>query len=194
MARPRTFDEDQVVAAARDQFWNRGYTATSVDELTEATGLGKGSLYGAFGDKHALFLRALDAYCDEAVDSAVAQLRQPGLTAYERLAHHVRAVASNIAADTGRRGCLMSKSSAELGGSDADVDLVVTRSLTRWRTELAAVLTDAVRDGSVRSDVDPDTLATLLLSLLRGLEALRKGGLAPVQVEAAAEAALSVVT
>ena len=54
MARPRTFDEADVVEAARDQFWNRGYAATSVDDLTAATGLGKGSLYGAFGDKHSL--------------------------------------------------------------------------------------------------------------------------------------------
>ncbi|KJE23819.1 transcriptional regulator, TetR family [Frankia torreyi] len=50
MARPRTFDEDQVVCAARDQFWATGYTATSLDDLTAATGLGRGSLYGAFGD------------------------------------------------------------------------------------------------------------------------------------------------
>ena len=50
MARPRTFDEQEVVAAARDEFWERGYAATSVDDLTAATGLGKGSLYGAFGD------------------------------------------------------------------------------------------------------------------------------------------------
>ena len=59
---PATFDEDEVVAAARDEFWERGYAATSVDDLTAATGLGKGSLYGAFGDKHSLYLRALDDY------------------------------------------------------------------------------------------------------------------------------------
>ena len=62
MARPRKFAEGDVVAAARDEFWTRGYAATSVDDLTAATGLGKGSLYGAFGDKHGLYLRALDDY------------------------------------------------------------------------------------------------------------------------------------
>ena len=69
MPRPRKFDESDVVAAARDEFWLRGYAATSVDDLTSVTGLGKGSLYGAFGDKHGLFLRALDDYI-----SAVARL------------------------------------------------------------------------------------------------------------------------
>ena len=62
MPRPRMFNETDVVAAARDEFWTRGYAATSVDDLTNVTGLGKGSLYGAFGDKHGLFLRALDDY------------------------------------------------------------------------------------------------------------------------------------
>ena len=68
MARPRTFDESDVVAAARDEFWSRGYAATSVDDLTAATGLGKGSLYGAFGDKHSLYLRALDDYISSSLD------------------------------------------------------------------------------------------------------------------------------
>ena len=62
MARPRKFVEDQVIEAARDQFWARGYAGTSLDDLVAATGLGRGSLYGAFGDKHVIFMRALDEY------------------------------------------------------------------------------------------------------------------------------------
>lgn len=193
MARPRTFDEDDVLAAARDQFWNRGYAATSVEELTAATGLGKGSLYGAFGDKHSLFLRTLDEYCTAAIDGVVAQLTQPDVSAYDRLAAHVRAMAAEVAADTERRGCLMARSSAELGASDPDVDLVVRRSLTKWRAQLVGVIEQARRDGAVRADVDPQALATMLLALMRGLEALRKGGVEPARIKAAAEAALTVL-
>ena len=92
MPRPRKFDETDVVAAARDEFWSRGYAATSVDDLTSATGLGKGSLYGAFGDKHGLFLRALDDYIGTALDGVRAQLRDPAHSAYDRLvAPHPRA-------------------------------------------------------------------------------------------------------
>ena len=68
MARPRKFDESDVIAAARDEFRDRGYAATSVDDLTAATGLGKGSLYGAFGDKHSIYLRALDDYISSSLD------------------------------------------------------------------------------------------------------------------------------
>ena len=80
MPRPRTFDESDVIAAARDEFWSRGYGATSVEDLTAATGLGKGSLYGAFGDKHALFIRALDDYITTALDGVHAQLPTPSPT------------------------------------------------------------------------------------------------------------------
>lgn len=193
MARPRTFDEDEVLAAARDQFWNRGYAATSVEELTAATGLGKGSLYGAFGDKHALFMRTLDEYCTESIDGVVAQLTQPGVPAYDRLAGHVRGMAANVAADTERRGCLLARSSAELGACDPEVDVVVSRSLLRWRNQLVEVLKEAVGDGSVRSDVDVQGLATMLLAFIRGLEALGKGGAKPARITAAAEVALTLL-
>ena len=193
MPRPRKFDEDTVVAAARDRFWNGGYAATSVDDLTTATGLGKGSLYGAFGDKHALFVRALDGYCVDAIDRVEAQLRQPGVSAYDRLTGHVRTMVADIVADNERLGCMMAKSSAELGAADADVDRMVGESLTRWRGDLVECIAEAQRDGTVRADADPEALATTLLGLIRGFEALRKGGTAPAQITAAAEQALALV-
>jgi AcrR family transcriptional regulator len=193
MPRPRNFDEDTVVAAARDRFWDGGYAATSVDDLTAATGLGKGSLYGAFGDKHALFVRALDGYCLESMDRVEAQLRQPGVSAYDRLAGHVRAMVAGVVADSERRGCMIAKSSAELGASDADVDRVVGQSLTRWHGYLVECIAEAQRDGTVRADVDPEALATTLLGLMRGFEALRKGGTEPAQIAAAGEQALALV-
>lgn len=193
MPRPRNFDEDTVVAAARDRFWDGGYAATSVDDLTAATGLGKGSLYGAFGDKHALFVRALDGYCLESMDRVEAQLRQPGVSAYDRLAGHVQAMVAGVVADSERRGCMIAKSSAELGASDADVDRVVGQSLTRWHGYLVECIAEAQRDGTVRADVDPEALATTLLGLMRGFEALRKGGTEPAQIAAAGEQALALV-
>jgi TetR/AcrR family transcriptional repressor of nem operon len=193
MARPRTFDEDAVVAAARDQFWNGGYAATSVDDLSVATGLGKGSLYGCFGDKHSLFMRALDDYSAHAMDRVVAQLRRPGVAAHDRLAGHVRAMVADIVADAERRGCMMAKSSAEFGATDADVDRVVSQSLTRWRDALVECIAEAQRDGTVSAAADPDALATMLLGLIRGLETLRTGGVEPSRIATAAEAALAML-
>lgn len=64
MPRPREFDENRVLLAIRDEFWDKGYAATSMDDLLRVSGLGKGSLYGAFGDKRSLFLRVLRDYDD----------------------------------------------------------------------------------------------------------------------------------
>jgi TetR/AcrR family transcriptional regulator, transcriptional repressor for nem operon len=193
MARPRTFDEADVVEAAREQFWTRGYSSTSVEDLTAATGLGKGSLYGAFGDKHSLFVRALDDYCTTTVARVSAQLRQPGVPAIDRLANHVKAIVGDVIADADGRGCMMAKSSAELGGADLDVDRIVGDSLRRWRSDLVDCLVEAQGDGAITAEADPQALATMLLGLLRGLEVLRNGGVKPAQLRAAGEQILALV-
>jgi TetR/AcrR family transcriptional repressor of nem operon len=193
VARPRTFDEDEVVAAARDEFWERGYAATSVDDLTAATGLGKGSLYGAFGDKHTLYLRALDDYISSSLDEVRASLRNPKLGAYERLAGHIRLQAKALVADKSRRGCLMAKSAAELGATDDAVEKKVERAYTMWRDELVACIKEAQREGTVDAKQNPQALAGTLLAFMRGQEALHKGGAKPAQLKAAADEMVSLI-
>jgi AcrR family transcriptional regulator len=193
MARPRTFDERDVIAAARDEFWDRGYAATSIDDLTAATGLGKGSLYGAFGDKHSLYLRALDDYITSSVDGVRASLRDPTIGAYDRLARHIRGQVKAIAADKNRRGCLMAKSAAELGATDDDVEAKVAYAYAAWRDELAACIREAQRDGDVDAKRNPHALAGTLLAFMRGQEALHKGGAKPAALRAAANEMVSLI-
>ncbi|RDH76432.1 TetR/AcrR family transcriptional regulator [Mycolicibacterium moriokaense] len=193
MARPRKFDEADVVAAARDEFWDRGYTATSVDDLTAATGLGKGSLYGAFGDKHSLYLLALDDYIASAMVDVRAVLRDPAVGARERLVRHIRGQAKVLAADKNRRGCLMAKSAAELGATDADVEKKVERAYADWRDELTTCIREAQRDGTVDAERNPRTLAGVLLAFMRGQEALHKGGASAAQLKAAADEMVSLI-
>ena len=77
MARPREFDEEQVLRRALEVFHAKGFDGTTLDELEQATGLGRGSLHGAFGDKRALFLKALARYLDTALRERVDARRQP---------------------------------------------------------------------------------------------------------------------
>jgi TetR/AcrR family transcriptional regulator, transcriptional repressor for nem operon len=193
VARPRKFAESDVVAAARDEFWTRGYAATSVDDLTAATGLGKGSLYGAFGDKHELFLRTLDDYIAASLDAVRTQLRNPAYSAYDRLARHIRAQAKVLAADTSRRGCMMAKSAAELAGFDDAVEQRVEHAYATWRDELAACIEEAQRDGVIDAKRNSTTLAGTLLAFMRGQEALHKGGTKPAQLKAAADEMVSLI-
>jgi TetR/AcrR family transcriptional repressor of nem operon len=193
MPRPRTFDEIDVIAAARDEFWLRGYAATSVDDLTSVTVLGKGSLYGAFGDKHGLFLRALDDYIGTALESVRAQLRDSKRSAYDRLVRHIRWQVKAIAADRSRRGCMMAKSAAELSAIDETVEQRVERAYAAWIAELAECIAEAQRDGAVDKKQKPQALATTLLAFMRGQEALYKGGVKPAQLKAAAEQMIALI-
>jgi TetR/AcrR family transcriptional repressor of nem operon len=197
MARPRTFAEDEVIAAARDRFWSTGYAGTSVDDLTAATGLGRGSLYGAFGDKHALFLRALDSYCADTGADVDAQLAGPDadsdVGAYDRLVRHIRTVADRTAADRTRRGCLLAKTAAEFGGQDKDVARRVKRALDHYQDRLAATIAAAQRAGELDPSADPDTLAGLVLAVLRGMEAMGKAGASPAAIRAIAAQAIALL-
>ena len=193
MARPRSFDQDAVLRAARDQFWATGYAGTKVDDIAAATGLGKGSLYGAFGDKHALFLRVFDDYCTEAAEATRRALDGPDNGAYQRLRDHVFAIAVATGADRELRGCLLAKSTAEC----AEHDEAVAARAQRVFHDLQARLTDCVaaaqRAGDLADDQTPDQLAGLLLAVLRGIEALGKGGAEPETLHSVAETALALL-
>jgi AcrR family transcriptional regulator len=193
VARPRKFDESDVVAAARDEFWSRGYAATSVDDLTSVTGLGKGSLYSAFGDKHRLFLRAFDDYIGAAMDGVRAQLRDPAYSAYDRLTRHLRAQAKAIAADKSRRGCMMAKTAAELSAADESVARAVEHAYAAWLAELTSCVNEAQRNGTIDKKQNPTALATTLLAFMRGQEALHIGGVKSAQLKASAEQMIALI-
>ncbi|BAC68415.1 TetR family transcriptional regulator [Streptomyces avermitilis] len=192
MARPRQFDEEEVVRAARDQFWSVGYNGTSIDDLSAVTGLGRGSLYGAFEDKHALFLRALDSYNSDALRAWRTALGGPG-PALPMLERHVRNVADGIIGDVERRGCMMAKIAAELSAVDEGVAERIAAVVRGLHGALRGCITRAQAEGSLDADADPDSLASLLLAVLRGLEALGKAGATPEVVNGAAEQALALL-
>jgi TetR/AcrR family transcriptional regulator, transcriptional repressor for nem operon len=193
MARPRKFVEDQVVGAARDQFWAHGYTGTSLDDLVAVTGLGRGSLYGAFGDKHTIFMRALDEYSTATMAAVRAELRDSAESAYDRLVGHIRSMARANATDSKRRGCLTAKSAAELAATDKAVARRVKRFLDRYQSELAETIAAAQREGDVDSAVNSRDLAALVLALLRGMEALRKGGASSATITTVGEQAVALL-
>lgn len=186
MGRPRGFTENDVVSAARELFWQNGYAGSSLEELTAVTGLGRASLYAAFGDKHSLFVAALDSYSQAAHRRIVDDLRGAA-TAYEGLVNHVRRVSHDNLVDTKRRGCLLAKAAAELVPPDAVVAKRVKRTFELYRRELVTSIVDAQRDGDLDPTADPDAVAALVLTVLRGLEAMRKLGATRATLTAATE-------
>jgi AcrR family transcriptional regulator len=194
MARPRKFDEQKVLDAARDQFWTMGYAGTRIDEIAETTGLGKGSLYGAFGNKQALFRRVFDEYCTVIVESSRQRLSGTDEEAFERLSAYVRRIAENTAADAGHRGCLLAKGAAELSEHD---EVITGRSRETIET-LQALLRENIaacqRNGDIDSAADPDKLSAVMLGVVRGIEAVGKAGAPGKTLHDMADASLAVLT
>jgi TetR/AcrR family transcriptional repressor of nem operon len=174
MARPRTFDEQDVIRQARQVFHDHGYAPTSVQHLTDATGLSRSSLYGTFGDKHQLFLRSFAQYCDEETQVLQQEFAGDDRGARARVERHLHTKAANPAAS--QRGCLLAKTVAELGNTDPDVAHMAVKFYATYERALAECVRGAQAVGDLRADLDPDQAGALLLSVLRGIEALGRIG------------------
>ena len=173
MARPREFDERMVLDAIRNAFSDNGYAATSIDDLVRATGLGKGSLYGAFGSKREMFVRALREYCDSGLAYTEHTLVGENAGTLRRMRGYVR---SMVELAVRRRGCLLAKAIAELGGENADVDAIVGDFYRRYENIFARAIRQSQRSGEISTDTDARRRARLLVAVLRGIETMGKGG------------------
>src|ERR1700761_9102076 len=187
--RPRSFDVDAAVERAMEVFWSRGYHATALPDLLRATRLSRGSLYAAFGDKHSLFLRALDRYIADAVariDSEIDPRKDPldGLRTY--LAGYVE----RTSGAHGRRGCLVIATTMELAGRDADVDRRIANFFKVMEIRGAAALSRAKVTGRLADGVDPANAARILVCFVEGLRVISKTAAKGAITQAAADALL----
>lgn len=165
IGRPRQFDEDAVLDAMEHRFHLRGYHATSMSDLLTASGLHKGSVYGAFGNKHSVFLAVLRRHADRRLALFDADTAAPA-TPWEGIERYLRRQAHEA---VGGRGCLVANTAMELLPGDDDVEEVVTRYRQRIEARLATALERAVPPGRVADGREPRTLARLLLTLVQGL-------------------------
>jgi TetR/AcrR family transcriptional repressor of nem operon len=119
MARPRSFNAETVVEAAKEVFWKRGYEGSAISDLEHATGLNRSSLYGAFGSKEELFDRALGVYIEGFVRGLLGPMEDPRARPQD-VEGFFRSLAALFRADTmpARHGCLWVNSIAEFVGRD----------------------------------------------------------------------------
>lgn len=170
--RPREFDKSVALEAAMEQFWEHGYEGTGLSDLEERTGLGRQSLYNAFGDKRALFEKALAHYQQSVVGPVLAQLGAPG-SALE----NVRTVLGwweEHAKSDDRRGCLVANSLAEFGMRDPGLTDELSRTLGRVEKAFQRALTRAQDKGELSRSHDAKALARLLTTVGQGLSIVHK--------------------
>jgi TetR/AcrR family transcriptional regulator, transcriptional repressor for nem operon len=173
MARPREFDADAALDRAMEVFWSKGYEATSLDDLCEATGLSRSSLYAAFGSKRNLLLRSVDRYAEQRTPSIAAVLAQP-LPIREAIADLLRRFIDQIVSGPGRRGCFLGNCAAELPRSDRAALARVRQGLASTEATFHHALARAKARGELPPGADLDALARFLTAGFQGLRLVGK--------------------
>lgn len=170
MARPKQFDRDQVLDSAMQLFWEKGYEATSVHDLVERSGVNRVSLYNEFGNKHELFLAALDRYRDDMASAMLGPLLAPDadLTTIKKWFEGF----VDQAAHTEFRACLMMNAAVELAGRDPDIACRAGQHVERMERAFTNALRRAAEVGQIAEGRDPKLMARYLTVVAMGLGAV----------------------
>jgi TetR/AcrR family transcriptional repressor of nem operon len=190
VGRPRTFDEDIAIDRAMDVFWRQGYRGTTPQDLADAVGVGKGSLYNAFGSKRELFTRALERYRDKQAVLVDQALEAEG-PIKERIARAMELMIDMNFADPDRRGCLAVNTAAELAGFDEDATDRVQAMFERTTRAFQDAIRIGQASGEIGRDLDPYVLALHLLTTLVGLQLLSKTTRDPEMLKHSVQMALA---
>ncbi|MBX5222453.1 TetR/AcrR family transcriptional regulator [Rhizobium sp. NLR8a] len=174
--RPRAFDAKAALGKARDVFWDRGFAAASLDNLSAATNLNRPSLYGAFGDKEALYLEALEAYRQDGMD-VLKQALDPSLPLRDNLASvYAGALAIYLHGETAARGCLLIGTASVEAVQHERVREVLGRSLNEFDGEIEKRMRIAVERGELPESADPLMLARLASAVMHSLAVRARAG------------------
>lgn len=190
--RPREFDTDRVLDDAVLLFSRKGYSASSVADLSDALTLTTGSIYKAFKDKRGLFLAALQRYVERSDERAATALRDAPdgrarirclLSEYARVSH----------GETGRIGCLVVASAVEFGASDPDLGRHVAALIDTRERRLRRLVDEGRADGSIAGHVDSEAVARTLLCLTQGMRVVGKTGRSGADIAAVVDQAMRLL-
>jgi TetR/AcrR family transcriptional regulator, copper-responsive repressor len=192
--RPRAYDPQEALRRAVDAFWRTGYSGTSLDEISAATGMNRPSLYAAFGDKHALYLKALEHYWqlgfvamrealaddDRALDEALMRVYDGQLSIY-------------FSGDGRPRGCFAIGTATTEAVEDPEIRSALAEGLHMLDADLEARLRTARETGELKDDADPAALAVLASATLHTIAIRARAGVPRAELREIARKAVSVI-
>ncbi|ANF57747.1 TetR/AcrR family transcriptional regulator [Halotalea alkalilenta] len=188
MARPREFEEDQVLQAALQVFWDKGYEGTSLSDLLEAMGLTKSSLYKAFGSKEALFRRIVERYYRDFLGFRQEALAEPTpRRIVERLLYGMTELHRGALTPP---GCLETNAAVACSADAEPIRLELARNRERFRLQLRDRLEETAAAGPLPPGMTSDDAASLIVSLIQGLAVQAKAGVSRETARQVVRAAL----
>ena len=188
MGRPRSFDIDRALDRALVVFWRKGYEGACLSDLTKAVGVNRPSLYAAFGDKDALFRKALDRYLHGPAAYTQEALKEPTARAVvERL---LRGAADLNTAPHNPGGCLMVQGALACGEAADSIRQELSACRAAGEAAIRRRLQRAKSEGDLSTDADPADLARYLATVLYGMAVQAAGGASRGKLQRVVEMAL----
>ena len=173
MARHKEFDRDEALHKAMEVFWSRGYEAASIQDLVKHMGINRQSLYDTFGDKHALYLQALDRYREVEGRRMFELLERPG-SVKKTLRQLFEGVVERALCDGQRRGCFMGNATSELAGRCKETAARTCSNMAATEEAFYRALLRGKKEGELKGVRDPRAVARFLYSSLQGLVLMAK--------------------
>jgi TetR/AcrR family transcriptional repressor of nem operon len=173
MARTKDFDEAEVLSKAVCIFWHKGYNGTSMQDLVDGLGISRSSLYDTFGDKHALYIKALDSY-QQTGGSQMCDIINNTASAKEAIKKLLELTMRDLLNDEQRKGCFMVNAEIELASLDAEVKNLICRNEQQFEGAVLRAIKKGQDSGEIRNTQDPLALARFIINAVRGMQVSAK--------------------
>lgn len=168
MARVKLFDEALILNRAMNLFWEKGYNATSAQDLVDGLSISRSSLYDTFGDKHSLFVKALQRYRAERIDPVL-----NGLETTDDVEQHIRevfiAIKDEALNDACSKGCFMVNSAVEMAPADPEIALIVQSIMVDTERAMAQAIQKGQEQGLFTTRYSAQSLARFIFNAINGL-------------------------
>jgi len=173
MARTKVFNEAEVLERAMNLFWEKGYHATSAQDLVDGLGISRSSLYDTYGDKHSLFVTALKRYREERIDPVI-----QGVNSADDIEAYIRfifeAVKEDALSESRSRGCFMVNSAVELGTVDRDVAAIANDIMKDTEDMITKAIEKGQQRGVFTKTHSASSLSRFIFNSLNGLRVTMK--------------------
>jgi len=192
MARNKDFDEDELLGKAVDMFWDKGYHATSAQDLVDGLGISRSSIYNTYTDKKTLFTKALQQYQDKNTGAVLTMLNNAG-DAEEVIKQILYGVIRESEEDTLAKGCFMVNTAIELSPHDKDIAGLVAKNNQSVEDALTKIMEKGQREGRFNTYLHPKAAARFIFSTITGLRVSARSGADMSVLEDVVRVALSAL-
>ena len=173
MARTKDFDESEVLDKAVNLFWLKGYNATSMQDLVDGLGISRSSLYDTYGDKHTLFIKALETYQSQS-SGQICSIVSSSLPAKETIKKLLEFIVTGLLSDKTHKGCFMVNAEVEVAPHDEEVNKMICANDQQVEDAFYLVISKGQESGEITNRQDARALARFTFNTVKGIRVTAK--------------------